>query len=345
MSKKNNPKSRVIKRKKKSRKKFLFILTIFLIAFFSLIGYGIHLFTKAGTMISESYVNHGREKSELRDKVVNPALDNVSILIMGIDASEKRNNFEGARTDTLMLATLNKEAKSVKLLSIPRDSYVYIPKVERYSKINHAHAYGGTEATIETVEHLLNIPVDYYVKLNFEAFIEVVDALNGITVEVPYELYEQDSKDRANAIHLLPGEQQLNGEEALALARTRKLDNDIERGKRQQEIIKAILAKAMSLGSVFKYGEVIDAIDGNMETNINNEELQGFVSYGLNGLNLNVETYTLEGEDYQPDGIYYWKLDDLALMETKRMLQQHLEVETSSFTESESYQYENAIGD
>src|SRR5699024_7601359 len=115
-------------------------------------------------------------------------------------------------SDALILATLNKDEKSVKLLSIPRDSYVEVPGYNK-TKINHAHSHGGPQLTIETVENLFDIPVDYFVKINFEAFIDVVDALNGITVDVPYELKEQNSKDKAGAIHLQPGEQLLDGEE------------------------------------------------------------------------------------------------------------------------------------
>src|SRR5699024_7653135 len=119
--------------------------------------------------------------------------------------------------------------------SIPRDSYVYIPEVGYEDKINHAHAFGGHRATIDAVENLLDIPVDYWVKLNFNAFVDVIDAIDGIDVEVPYEFTESNSDDKRDSIHLFPGKQLVDGEEALALARTRKLDNDIERGKRQLE--------------------------------------------------------------------------------------------------------------
>lgn len=339
-----NPKTRMIKRKKRSRKKLLLILTVVLMAVFSVVGYGVHLFIKAGSVISDSYENHGREKSELRDKVVDPKIDNVSVLIMGVDASDKRQNYEGARTDALMLATLNKDEKTVNLVSIPRDSYVYIPEVGYPTRINHAHAYGGTEATIETVENLLNIPVDYYLRVNFEAFMEIVDALDGITVDVPYEFYEQDSKDRPNAIHLLPGKQHLNGEEALALARTRKLDNDIERGKRQQDIIKSILSKAISINSILKYDDVLEAIDGNMATDMSFSEIQSFISYGTSGDRLSIKTHTLEGHDYQPNDMYFWKLDEVALDETKEMLKQHLEIGSSTNIATESKHHENASG-
>src|SRR5690625_4869501 len=224
-------KIRITKRKKRSKKRLLFMLAIAIIGVFIVVNYGLNLLQRADDVVTEAYESDGRDKSELRDKIVDPKFDNVYILIMGVDYSDKRENTASARTDTLMLATLNKDDKSVKLISIPRDSYVYIPEVGYEDKINHAHAFGGTKAAIETVENLFNIPVDYYLKVNFEAFIDVVDALDGITVEVPYEFRELDSKKKANTIHLQGGLQYLSSEEALALARTRNLENDIERGK------------------------------------------------------------------------------------------------------------------
>src|SRR5699024_4841435 len=161
-----------------------------------------------------------------------------------------------ARTDALMLATLNKDDKSVKLLSIPRDSYVYVPEVGYETKINHAHSFGGPKATIDTVENLLGIPVDYYARINFSAFMDVVDK-----------------------VHLYEGEQELDGEEALAFARTRKMDSDVERGKRQQEILQALLTKALSVKSVLKYDDVIDSIGKNMKTNMTYKEMKSFFGY------------------------------------------------------------------
>ena len=129
----------------------------------------------------------------------------------------------------MLVATFNRKANSINLLSIPRDSYVYIPEVGYKDKINHAHAFGGPVSTIETVEELLEIPIDYYVKINFDAFIEIIDALGGIDMYVPITFTEQDSMTGAGAISLNEGYQHLNGEETLALARTRKIDNDLER--------------------------------------------------------------------------------------------------------------------
>ncbi|WP_026907561.1 LCP family protein [Paucisalibacillus globulus] len=333
MSKNNSPQSRMVKRTKRRKlRKRVFFISIPLIFFVAVGIYVGTIYLKADQVLSDSYVDDGREKSDLREKIVNPIDDSVSVLIMGVDASNIRANENNSRTDTLMVATLNPDDKSVKLVSIPRDTLVYIPEVGYEDKINHAHAYGGTEATINTVENLLEIPIDYYVKVNFEAFIDVVDAVNGITIDVPYEFSEQDSNDVAGAIHLLPGIQDLNGEEALALARTRKLDNDIERGKRQQEIIKAIVKKSISVGSILKVDDIIEAVGTNMTTNMSFNEMKGFISYGTKGTNLDIEALTLEGYDYKPGKVYYWKLDDLQLAETKQALQNHLDINTSTVT-------------
>lgn len=321
--------NRIINKKRK-RKRLVFWLVLFpiLLIATSGISYGVHLYKKAENMMGDAYHEERDGKSDLREKKVNPKIDNVSILFIGIDESEKRSQGDNTRSDALMLATLNEKEKSVKLLSIPRDSYVYIEEVGYNTKINHAHAFGGPRATIETVEDLLEIPVDYYVRLDFEAFMEVVDALGGIEVEVPYTFSEQDSKDRAGAITLEEGWQTLNGEEALALARTRKADSDIERGKRQQEIMKAIARKAASPTAILNYGQVIDAIGANMKTNMTFDEIKAFSDYVISG-NLSIETMNIAGSDLRiPNSrgqrIWYWQLDDESLSETKVALKQHL---------------------
>lgn len=329
MSQKNHTSSRMENRKtKRVLRKRVYFLLIPLVLIIVAASVFASLWIKADSVISDSYEDDGRDKSSLRTEKVDPDVDNVSILIIGVDESDHRANESSSRSDTLMLATFNKDEKSVKLISIPRDSLVYIPEVGYEDKINHAHAYGGPKASMEAVENLLDIPVDYFVKVNFHAFVDVVDAIGGITAEVPYEFYESDSNDKKNAIHLLPGEQLLNGEEALALARTRKLDNDIERGKRQMEIIKSIASKTASVGSIFKLDDVMEAVGNNMTTNLSFDEMRSFLSYATSGRNIDIESMTLKGEDYQPNGIYYWKLDEVALNETKQLIKSHLNIDT-----------------
>ena len=166
------------KRKKRRLVAFFILLPLVFLAF-TAAGYGAFLYNKAETVLTDSYADDGREKSPLRDAEVHPLNDNISILFIGLDESEVREKKDLSRSDALMLVTLNVEEKSIKLLSIPRDSYAYVPAMGYKTKINHAHAYGGPPATIEAVEELMEVPVDYYVRMNFYAFMDVVDALGG----------------------------------------------------------------------------------------------------------------------------------------------------------------------
>ena len=243
------------------------------------------------------------DKSDLRDKAVKPITNNVSVLIMGVDESDVRGKEygEAIRTDALLLATFNKDSKTVKLLSIPRDTYTYIPIEKKKIKLHtlmHSvllkRKNGGPQASIDAVEKLMNVPVDYFVKFNFKSFIKIVDDLGGVEVDVPVEFTEQDSNDNAEAIHLEKGVQKLNGEEALALARTRHIDSDAMRGQRQQLVIEAILKKLTSVGSVTKVGNIIDDINGQFVTNLTFDDMLSFYKYGSDS---EIEKLQIQGDD------------------------------------------------
>ena len=321
-------------KRKRTPSKFSLLIKITLLLAASLLicatAYGVYITKQAEYAANESLeVLAGRDIPSRREEKVEPVNDNVSILFVGVDDSENRGQgSENSRSDALILATLNNKTKTIKMLSIPRDSYVYIPQVGYKDKITHAHAFGGTLTTIETVEELFDIPIDYYVRMNFNAFIEVVDALGGIEAEVPYALHELDEFDR-RTINLQPGLQHLNGSQALALARTRKQDSDIERGKRQQEILTAIMEKVSSVGSITKYDDVIQAIGNNMKTNMTFKEMKSFLSYLTKGMP-RIDSVTLEGNDDMSTGVYYYQLDDDSLEDVKNILQSHLGYNKSS---------------
>ncbi|WP_181537144.1 LCP family protein [[Anoxybacillus] calidus] len=311
-----------IQKRKRKRRRRIIKLIFFTFLFFILAGssYAYYLLHKAQSAVNKSYEEFrpDAEKRNLKE-------ESFSILFIGVDDSESRKFHESTRTDALILATFNPKDESVKMVSIPRDSYVYIPSEESYDKINHAHVYDGVKGTVETVEELFDIKIDYYVKMNFYAFIDVVDALGGIKVEVPYDISEKDSEDHHNAIVLKKGVQTLNGEEALALARTRKKDNDIERGKRQQEIIKAIVKKAASMHAVTKYDDIIEAVGKNMKTNLTFNEMMSLISYATTGSKLNIDSYTLKGTDDYVGDAYVYRLDEQSLEEVKEVFKHHLD--------------------
>ena len=188
--------------------------------------------------------------------------------------------------------------------------------------------------------------VDYYVRMNFHAFIDIVDALGGIEAEVPYSIVELDENDK-RVVQLEKGVQKLDGTEALALARTRKKDSDIERGKRQQAILKAIASQAAKPSSILKYDDIIDAVADNTKTNMTFGEMKSFLSYLSSGMP-RIDSLYLAGEDDWSTGVYYYKLDDESLDETIYTLKNHLGLEKSANMnqkENDSTDENQSIGD
>lgn len=332
--------SRQTRKKRVLKKRYKVLIALLLIIALTIGGYFVYLYVQAKQSASEAHDGMEYEKSDLRDEDIDPKLDNFSMLLMGIDSSETRGSDDEARTDALMVATFNKEHKSVKLLSIPRDSLVDIPDYEDLdgeeqegyaTKINHAHAMGGPSLTVDTVEETLDIPIDYYARVNFDAFMDVIDVLDGIDFDVPYDFEEQDSSDKADTIALQKGEQTLDGEEALALARTRKMDSDMERGKRQQEIVQAIADKTLSAKSVLKYGDLMNAVGSNMKTNMEFKDMKSFFGYLTKGTNIDIDALNIDGTDYNPTGTYYWKLDERSLALNSNILQKHLDIDVKDY--------------
>jgi len=342
---------------KKNKKKIKVIISAILFVLLIGGGYTWFLVNKASSAVRNAAHDLARgDKSDLRDRVVKPITNNVSVLVMGVDESDVRGKEygEAIRTDALLLATFNKDSKTVKLLSIPRDTYTYIPIEKKKDKITHAHAFGsakngkngGPQASIDAVEKLMNVPVDYFVKFNFKSFIKIVDDLGGIEVDVPVEFTEQDSNDNAEAIHLEKGVQKLNGEEALALARTRHIDSDAMRGQRQQLVIEAILEKLTSVGSVTKVGNIIDDINGQFVTNLTFDDMLSFYKYGSDS---EIEKLQIQGDDcYMEKGddtcsksagggrTYYYNPDKKELAKVTNDLRTHLGLPAYTKTDSDS---------
>ncbi|MBE7102713.1 LytR family transcriptional regulator [Bacillus cereus] len=277
---------------------------------FLLLG-GTYIYSQFDSFNDKTYreLDRGR-KSMKREHKISPLKDNISILIMGEDNSETREDEYGknARSDALMLATINKENASINLVSIPRDTRVYIPGKEKKDKIAHAHAFGGIDGTIATVEKFLDIPVDYYVKFNFDSFLNLIDTIGGIDVDVPVTFTEQDSQDQVDAIHLEKGYQHLNGEQALALTRTRHIDNDFMRGQRQQLVIEAIGKKLVTMNSLSKFNDILDRVSPHMSTNLTTTNILSVAST-MTGKSPEIIKQQIKCSDQYIDGIYYAQPD------------------------------------
>ncbi|MBF0705634.1 LCP family protein [Alkalihalobacillus hwajinpoensis] len=310
--------SRIKRRRKKSlfRRLLTFVLLIVLV----LIGYGAYLAYNAYDAASGSYQGLSRgEKSALRDAEVAVTKDPISILIMGIE--DYSTGGDNGRTDTLMVATVDPDSKKVKLLSIPRDSRVEIVGKGIEDKITHAHAYGGTEMTINTVENFLNIPIDYYVKVNFEGFKDVIDEIGGITVDVPFDFIAHTDVPGGRAT-FTEGPMNLDGTEALAYARMRKDDprGDFGRSDRQKQVIKAAMDEVSTASGLLKLDDIAQHIGNNIETNLKPTELFALQKAYSGVRSSDIESLTIDGSDERINNVYYFKPDEESVASLSQQL-------------------------
>ena len=224
----------------------------------------------------------------------------------------------------MILSTFNQKKHQIRMLSIPRDTISYIPKVGYYDKITHAHAYGGPLAAMDSVEATMNVPVDYYVRINMKAFVEAVDELGGIYYDVPYNLNEPNSDDTGR-IKIKKGYQKLNGDQALAVARTRHHDSDLKRGQRQMELIKILFQKAQNLNSIDKLDNVISIVGKNAKHNLTQKEIKSLAKMYLGG-NTEIKTSQLKGKDDYLNDIYYYHPSVKSIMEYSNLLRNDLDL-------------------
>ncbi|TMW72362.1 LCP family glycopolymer transferase [Alteribacter natronophilus] len=327
--------SRIKRRKQRKRtpfKRFLKVTSLTLLTLIAVTGG--YLFWKVNEVSQSAQVDLDRgEHSDYRDEAVNPNSDPFSVLILGLDT---RDGDLSGISDAMVLATFNPEDGSIKMLNIPRDSRVEIVGRDRTDKINHAHAFGGVDMSIATVENLLNIPVDYFVSLNFDAFMKIINELGGVEVDVPMTFTETDNATYGT-ITLEEGRQTLNGEEALAYVRMRKSDpqGDLGRGERQKEVIESVVREAASFSSITRFGPLMDALEGNLYTNMSFNNVLGMHSYA-NDLD-QIDSLSLDGTNSRDGGIYYYILNEESVADTSSRLRTHLELEENNETaESES---------
>lgn len=271
------------------------------------VSYAAYLYSTTKGAIDLSFSKNS-DKSNLREKAVDPSMDHISILFLGIDDSisrrENGQKVSEARTDAMILATFDRSNKQIRLVSIPRDTLAYIPSVKQYDKITHAHAEGGPESSMHAVENIFNVPVDYYARVNMQAFVDIVDELGGIEFNVPFDIDEPTKLDKGR-IKVKKGKQLINGDEALALVRSRHVDTDLGRGKRQMQMIEAIVKKAKDTNSISKLDELVEIVGNNAKHNLTFENITSLASYYTSN-DVEFKQMQLKGADYMYNGVYYY---------------------------------------
>jgi len=266
-------------------------------------------------MFKESAVissNKSKQDNSLKASDVNSKF---GILLMGVDNDaerEKTEHLDSARTDSLIYMVYDGENKKIDMVSLPRDIWTNIydgtgtGTIAATAKINSAFTIGEEDATIETVQNYLQLPIDYYVNINFTSFEKIIDAIGGITVDVPYDINKKYTSDNTGETLIPEGRQLLNGEQALIFARIRKMDTDVDRGNRQQEVIEAAIHQALKINNVTKYQEILDSVSEDVNTNFKFEDLVSLAGNMLSGFDIQKHTFEwYDGESYDGQSIVY----------------------------------------
>ncbi len=217
--------------------------------------------------------------------------DSYNILITGVDTYG--NITKVSRSDVNMVISVNPNNNKILLTSIPRDYYVYLSNFSSYDKLTHAGIY-GIETSIMAIEDLLDINIDYYIKVNFTTLIDIVDLLDGIQVTSKYEFTSIDG------YHYNKGINYLNGEEALSFARERKAfsEGDRIRIENQQLVLKSIINKLLSSKIITNYNDLLKALNNKFLTNMKDEELTKLIKWQIDGMyNWDILNISLNGTD------------------------------------------------
>ncbi|MFZ0371245.1 MAG: LCP family protein [Halobacillus sp.] len=298
------------KKKRKRRRTWKILLAV--LAVF-LIGCGIFifkLFNDVRTTINDDLHEDvsAIDTDETKEKV--DKKEPINILLLGVD---ERENDVG-RSDTMIVMTLDPNNNQMQMVSIPRDTRVEIAGDGRTTRINHAYAYGGSDMAVDTVENFLDIDLDYYIKVNMEGLSQLVNAVNGVTVQ-------NDLAFSAGGHSFKEGTIELNGEEALAFVRMRKNDpsGDLGRNERQRQVIQGIIDKGASIGVVNKIGDILDVLGNNVNTNMQFEDMRRLAA-NYRSARQNTSSYQMSGEGRMINGMYLMIMSDQEIQKTHDMI-------------------------
>ncbi|MBY4958813.1 LCP family protein [Streptococcus suis] len=312
--------------------------------------YGASLLNFSTDAISKTFKQlDGEEKITPID-----ATEPLTILLMGVDMDQatRGGDWEGGRSDSMILVTVNPKTKETNMMSLTRDIMVEIVEANGESsgtveKLNHSYSYGQAPMAIATIEKMMDINIDRYIEINMDGLVELVDAVGGIevnnTLGFPISISEHEP---AYTSIVQPGKQLVNGDQALVYARMRYDDpeGDIGRQRRQREVITAIIKKLLQLDGFTQYKKILTAISNNMRTNI---EISPVTIPNLLGYKDSVSklnSYQLRGVDQMVDAIYYQLPTSTHLLEMQNVLKKSIGLEEKTDLVTNVKVYEGQMG-
>lgn len=312
--------------------------------------YGASLLNFSTGTISKTYKQLDGEKEITPIDATEP----LTILLMGVDMDQatRGGDWEGGRSDSMILVTVNPKTKETNMMSLTRDIMVEIAEANGESsgtveKLNHSYSYGQAPMAIATIEKMMDINIDRYIEINMDGLIELVDAVGGIevnnTLGFPISISEHEP---AYTSIVQPGKQLVNGDQALVYARMRYDDpeGDIGRQRRQREVITAIIKKLLQLDGLTQYKKILTAISNNMRTNIeiSPATIPSLLGYKDSVSKLN--SYQLRGVDQMVDEIYYQLPTSEHLLEMQNILKKSIGLEENTDLVTNVKVYEGQMG-
>jgi len=308
---------KIVKEMKK-RRILKWAVSIAILLTLGISGMAYSMYTSFSTNLKATHVTIQRDQSEQRVKPVSFEQKNpFSILLLGVDG----RTGETGRSDTIIVLTVNPNTKTTKMLSIPRDTYTEIIGHNTFDKLNHAYAFGGIQMSMDSVEHLLNVPIDYVAEINMDGFSDMIDAVGGITVK-SNRAFEQ------NGYRFKVGTNRLDGKAALAFIRNRHDDpeGDFGRQNRQRQLISGFIKEAVSVDSLFNYKDIFNSLAKNVQTNLTFSEMMKLLQNCKDSISNIDQLRFKKGEGQIINGIWYYKMDENELKNISKKLRKHLEL-------------------
>lgn len=317
-------------KKRKGISKLLIVFIVILLLILITVGIGVYFVCSKWSKVNFEKIDkddldvNTEIYEEVSDKVTEDEFnDIVTVALFGTD-SRNPNNMDAGRSDTIIIASINPKTKSVKLLSIPRDTYVNVPGYGK-TKINHAYAYGKEQLSIKTINNNFGLNITEYVTIDFSGLIHIINSVGGIKLnltneEISYinrystEAYKTtgNSYKKINASN---GAVVLDGEQALAHSRNRTIGNDFNRAERQRDVVEALMNKLASM-NVNDILSLSDSFLSEVRTNINPTKYIGLLTSVFADRNeylSNVISVQIPSTEYASgqmiNGIYYFVPD------------------------------------
>ena len=268
----------------------------------------------------ENAIHQEVETVNLREKEITDN-DSFSVLLLGIDNGAYGRGTEVGRSDTMLVVTVNEKLGKTTIVSIPRDSYTEIVGYGTNDKINHAYAFGQEKMSINSVQNMLNIPIDYYVTVDMGGLMGLVDAVGGLDI-TPVLTFTYEGESFTEGV-----DRHVDGEAALRYARMRYDDpeGDMGRQKRQQYVIQKLVEKLLNITSVTRYEEILKTLENSVRTNFTLDKLLSIKNNYPKALK-NFESDKISGSGTMIGGVYYFVVPEEERLRISNVLRESLDL-------------------